>query len=119
MLKNHIKESGCRNPYHTGNDTFPICDTKEKMDASKFYYKAPKNLGIPEACQRITKLRLEGASFIFYPHIPNEVWRFTILYPEYLRIITQSKEVDIHSLIGNIGGYLGLFLGKPRLLLYY
>ena len=29
-----------------------------------------------------------------------------------VRIITQSKEVDIHSLIGNIGGYLGLFLGK-------
>ena len=94
-------------------------DSYSNQAISGYSHKAPKNLGIPEACQRITKLRLEGASFIFYPHIPNEVWRFTILYPEYLRIITQSKEVDIHSLIGNIGGYLGLFLGKPRLLLYY
>ena len=34
-----------------------------------------------------------------------------ITYPEYARIITQSKDVDIHALIGNIGGYVGLFLG--------
>ena len=28
-----------------------------------------------------------------------------------VKIITQSQEVDVHSLIGNIGGYIGLFLG--------
>ena len=39
-------------------------------------------------------------------------WSLLIRYPEEVKIITQSKEVDVHSLIGNIGGYLGLFLGK-------
>ena len=29
-------------------------------------------------------------------------------------VISQSKEIDIHALIGNIGGYFGLFLGKNR-----
>ena len=38
------------------------------------------------------------------------IWSITIQYPEEARIITQSKDVDVHSLIGNIGGYLGLFL---------
>ena len=71
-------------------------------------------MGITEACQRITKLKLEGGTFLFYPYLPNEIWRFTIVYPEHLRVITQSKEVDIHSLIGNIGGYLGLFIGKAK-----
>ena len=44
----------------------------------------------------------------------NEVdsdWSLSIFYPEEVKIITQSKDVDVHSLIGNIGGYLGLFLG--------
>lgn len=39
-------------------------------------------------------------------------WDLTISFPDEVRIITQSKDVDIHLLIGNIGGYLGLFLGK-------
>ena len=33
-------------------------------------------------------------------------------YPDTIRIIHLSKEIDIHSLIGNIGGYMGLFLGN-------
>ena len=28
----------------------------------------------------------------------------------------QSKEVDFHSLIGNVGGYVGLFLGNKTFL---
>ena len=40
-------------------------------------------------------------------------WTIRIEYPEEVKIITQTKDVDVHSLIGNIGGYLGLFLGKP------
>ena len=35
-----------------------------------------------------------------------------------MKIIQQSKEVDIHSLIGNIGGYVGLFLGNDATLLH-
>ena len=35
-----------------------------------------------------------------------------IVFPQNIKIITLSKEVDIHTLIGNIGGYIGLFLGN-------
>ena len=42
---------------------------------------------------------------------------FTVFmkYPEEIKMITQSKEVDIHSLIGNVGGYIGSFLGKIQI----
>ena len=33
-------------------------------------------------------------------------------YPEQMKIITQLKEIDFQTLIGNIGGYIGLFLGN-------
>ena len=42
----------------------------------------------------------------------GEKWAILVSYPKEFRIVTQSKEVDIHTLIGNIGGYLGLFMGK-------
>jgi len=35
-----------------------------------------------------------------------------INYPEKIKVITQLKSVDAHMLIGNIGGYVGLFLGN-------
>ena len=35
-----------------------------------------------------------------------------IAYPGKQKLIIQSQLVDIHSLIGNMGGYIGLFLGK-------
>ena len=112
ILTSHIEKNGCRSPYHMSNDSFPLCDTKEKMITSRFDYKSPRVLGIPDACQRISKMKLDGATYYFFPYEPNEMWLFAILYPKEIRIITQSKEVDIHSLIGNIGGYLGLFMGR-------
>ena len=44
-------------------------------------------------------------------------WRLLVAYPEEVKIITQSKDIDVHSLIGNIGGYLGLFLGEIIILI--
>ena len=67
-------------------------------------------IGLPKACQRCSKIRRQ----INTDRSRNEVdssWYIRIYYPEEVKIITQSKDVDVHSLIGNIGGYLGLFLG--------
>ena len=36
----------------------------------------------------------------------------SVSYPNEWKIIRQSQAVDVHALIGNIGGYIGLFLGK-------
>ena len=52
---------------------------------------------------------------MFDPHSigGHNLWIFLITYHNHwMKIIEQSKEVDIHSLIGNIGGYVGLFLGN-------
>lgn len=34
------------------------------------------------------------------------------IYPNKLKIITQSQAVDFQALIGYVGGYIGLFLGN-------
>ena len=33
-------------------------------------------------------------------------------FPHEVKIITQSRAIDFDALIGNIGGYIGLFLGN-------
>ena len=35
-----------------------------------------------------------------------------INYPTKAKFVKQLKDIDAHTLIGNIGGYIGLFLGK-------
>ena len=62
-----------------------------------------------KACQRLSKIRTQ-VDHLYTDY--DTFWTITIEYPEEVKIITQTKDVDVHSLIGNIGGYLGLFLGK-------
>ena len=45
-------------------------------------------------------------------------WMLVIVQAEEIKIIQQYKEVDGHVLIGNVGGYIGLFLGKKLKLVF-
>ena len=67
------------------------------------------------SCQRISKMSIRSLNQYKeeanWKGLVKKPWTFIMTYPEYIRIITQSKDVDIHALIGNIGGYVGLFLG--------
>ena len=112
VLKEHIRKKGCKDPYLEMNGSFSTCDNKEKIKSNRFEYDSPYLLGIPNACKRFSKIRLDARTLAFVPRMENKFWGLAVFYPKEVRIITQSKEVDIHSLIGNVGGYLGLFLGK-------
>ena len=35
-----------------------------------------------------------------------------IQYPDNMKVITQSRLIGLHAIIGYIGGYIGLFLGR-------
>ena len=111
MIAELLKRSGCRPTYHKGHNFYPRCDSREKMIESKIETDTRQKLGIPMACQRISKInyKLENEKSSDFM---SEVYDILITYPDEVKIITQSKDIDIHSLIGNVGGYLGLFLGK-------
>ena len=73
-------------------------------------YEKVKYFNIPKSCERIAKMMLIKR-YKKKDSGNSTTWNFMIHYPDEFKVIMQSKEVDIHSLIGNIGGYLGLFLG--------
>ena len=113
VANEHVIQNGCRPPYIRAYKDYPLCNTTEKLERAIYSYNVIRKKYLPVACERISKV-------YYYYDDPNklesnETWGFSITYPDYVRIIKQSKEVDIHALIGNIGGYVGFFLGTIKL----
>ena len=110
ILQAHLAKHGCRPPYLVMSNEYPLCRSAEKIKASKFLYSTAKHMSYPKECVRMPKVKFEGPEHKL-DDWEND-WQVFIGYPEEIKYITQSKEVDIHTLIGNCGGYLGLFLGN-------
>ena len=110
-LRQHISTVGCRSPYHDQNKQYPFCQNKEMVQKASYEFKDLSEKYYPKSCKRISKM-----DFDMYINPVTKfglsIMMFGVQYPEEIKIITQSKEVDVHSLIGNIGGYIGLFLGN-------
>ena len=113
ILKKHLLQKRCRPPYLNVDDSFPLCNSYVEMDFAKLTYGKTKTIDYLKPCSRISKLNLKHE-----PIDPNNDhrtnntrWDVYINFPEDVKTIVQFKEIDIHSLIGNLGGYLGLLTG--------
>ena len=110
-MNEFVARTGCRPPYIKLNKSVPICNTIEKMKISQYHYQEPDEMDVEGPCRRMSKIKSitpKGKK----SDKKMKDWYLSVHYPKEFKIITQSKEVDIHSLIGNIGGYLGLFMGN-------
>ena len=101
-----LQKTGCRPPYLHSHKPYPQCEIQKDIRESRIDTLARERIELPKACERISEVR----KTLKISYLKN--WALTINYPEEVKIITQSQDVDVHSLIGNIGGYLGFFLGK-------
>ena len=108
LLNKHLEGVTCRTPYQ--NTSKPICATKGEMLNSIYEFFKVRKANYPEPCQEISKIDYQH-DFITYGN-ENKIIQLMVVFPEKIKLITQSQSVDGHALIGNIGGYIGLFLGK-------
>ena len=111
LLKRQLELVGCRTPYQKFHEEYPICDVKLKESVFRMNEKFEDVL-IP--CEEISLLTYDYISYGF----GNGTWNATfgyfplfIMYPDRVKEIKNSVAIDEHTLIGNIGGYIGLFLG--------
>ena len=117
VLQEHLLHKGCIPPYLAPYQGWRICKTQEEMKFAMYSFNTIRKKYVPISCKRISKIyyltqvgeELEN----------NSTWRFSMVFPDFIRVITQTKEVDIHRLIGNIGGYVGFFLGDKNILISY
>ena len=112
ILDYHLQEVGCRAPYQKTATNWTVCGSKEKtkeaiFDFHKIMKSKPACVGAETINYIPQKLELNKYG--------KDVIHVNIVYPDRFKEILMVKAVDIHSAIGNSGGYIGLFLGKDVL----
>ena len=115
VLKEHHDTVGCSPPYQTSDK--PRCTTKKQLNDSKYEMSEMRNRyqkTVKRPCEELANIVFGADEIQFSDGEYNGSLQFYYLFPEKVKVIQQIKSVDLHSLIGNIGGYIGLFLGNDR-----
>ena len=112
ILMQQIKNIGCRAPYIKAYENFPVCDTQVKMQQS--IVKWPDaTYKYPTPCEGASNIGYKFYNVPFPEHIYNpSSLMISVSYTNKIKIISQSRLIDGQALIGYIGGYVGLLLGK-------
>ena len=111
VMENHFKKHGCQPIYHTQESNMPVCEGMKRVKETRF---DGKNIDLDQfhpPCDSVLDITLEYDEFDEDEARPNEII-IGITFPDRVKIIKESKEISFHVLVGNSGGYIGLFLGK-------
>ena len=109
VLNRHISSVECESPYQRQNGK--LCTTKREMKSSQYEVDIAKAKYLPPPCQEITDVKYKTNKLL---NLPDRVPVVSFIYPNLMKLISQNQSVNIHALIGNIGGYIGLFLGTIK-----
>jgi hypothetical protein len=103
------KSNECRAAYLTKYKDIPLCSSQNKINQSRYDTSARNNKNYTKPCASMSKIDFTYAT---ESNLKDETYfGIGIVYPEQMKIISQTQAVDFHSLVGNMGGYIGLFLG--------
>ena len=113
LLNSHLETIGCKAPYQKTERNFSICSSKENMK------QAVVDLNNVWGNSDILKppcISMEDIRYTFNEYDVD--WKgsdwFWISYTflnTFMEIV-QVRAVDVQTVIGNAGGYVGLFIGK-------
>ena len=110
VLDDYLEKVGCKAPYQRTNKSFKICASKEKIAEANSNHIRGENPIKP--CT-------SASSMIFsydendYKSNRSDVFNILLFYPNQYREIRMVQAIDLQTVIGNAGGYIGLFLGMP------
>ena len=108
QLKHGEKKSYCRAPYQNNGNTRPICSTKEDMKKAAFVFNEEFEEKF-NPCESMSNIRHEMQEY----YVPGFKYSsIGMVFPDKVRVIQQFKAIDTNSLIGYIGGYVGIIVGK-------
>ena len=106
VFEKHAQRFDCSVPYHTSDK--PLCTDENDIRESKYELTQMKRKYYPRPCLELSNVVFTSTNV----RDPGELPRLYVSFPDRIKTVTQFKAVGVHDLIGNIGGYIGLFLGK-------
>ena len=108
---------GCRPVYAIWNSSYAPCNSQKLMLISAFTSAASqfdsKNYQ-PDPCQSADRIVLEYKD-VYVNSMPGTSKIFVQMPRTRFKVIQDKREYELQNLIGNSGGYIGLFLGKMLL----
>ena len=111
IFQSMMEKVGCRTPYQQSSEQLPLCRTKEKMQEMYSLLSADPTKRYPPPCDTLENLQYRYNDFDWNEMGPEWFWIYVDMPNKYNEIL-QTKALDVHSLVGNCGGYVGLFLGE-------
>ena len=109
LLYQYLERVGCKPPYLKVDEISKICETTEKLKEAYFDLVDHWKFQIPCTTAEIISLGLTEQE---EERFGSDFLHIYYLYPNRFKQVVMVKAVDIHSAIGNSGGYIGLFLGN-------
>ena len=112
----HGDKFGCKPPYLNMQRNQSVCHSRENIKQSVFDMTSlnPEELKVPCNTYENVNFRFLESDFSWSQRGNPTVGEMTVGFkiPERFKEISQVKAVDIQTVIGNAGGYVGLFLGN-------
>ena len=116
VVEESIRKIGCKPPYKKSEKDWPICSSMEDMQMHSSHNAATMKVGKyhMSPCKLMSVIDCDIKKIVQAD--TGQHFRLRVGFPDYFRSIKLIKAIDIQSLIGNTGGYVGLVLGKKILL---
>ena len=110
ILDDYLQKVGCKTTYQRTNKSLEICDSQEKTKQANFdpYYVELAKM----ACRSASTLTFTYSEYDMFDPKESDRFHIALYYSSHYREIKMKIEIDLHTLIGNAGAYIGLFLGK-------
>ena len=111
VMKNHVERLGCKPPYLNVFGNYSVCVGKEKLKQAFFDSYVFPNVSI-KPCTTLQNINYRYEEAELESEFVENMYAIQIVFPHTFKEIVQVKAVDIQTVIGNAGGYVGLFCGK-------
>ena len=119
VFEQYIQNVSCRAPYIHPYKELSECSTQEDMRKACYDgLSYSRNNVFFNPCQEMPFINYKH-DHVIIDNIPQvkgynltDGYFVSVDYPSIAKMITQTRNVDAHTLIGHIGGYIGLFIGK-------
>ena len=109
VLKRYDDTTTCSSPYRKSRK--PLCTTRKEISDSMYDSRKMRKRYGKEPCEEMTNIVFREKG-INTKNRYKENLKLMYVYPLSTKVVQQIKAIDFQALIGNIGGYIGLFLGK-------
>ena len=123
LLERKVESVGCKPPFMKDYDIFPECDNPEKIKEFDGR-KLARNKFIPDPCLEMPRIDYRH-KVMQTEDAKTTIYGINVIFPSYLsrfastKVVTYGKKFDEIALLGNIGGYVGLFLGIVKYFLLF